>query len=36
MSSIWNNQPTAVVKGAEVHGILSVATWINDPSIGVF
>ena len=36
MSSIWNNQPTAVVKGVEVHGILSVATWINDPSVGVF
>jgi len=36
MSSLWSTVPTAIVNGKEVHGLLSTAMWINDPSVGVF
>ena len=36
MSAIWDNAPTAVVNGQNVHGLLSTAMWTNDPSVGVF
>lgn len=36
MSAIWNTAPTAIVNNEQVYGILATATWINDPSVGVF
>ena len=36
MSAIWDTAPTAVVNGQNVHGLMSTAMWINDPSVGNF
>ena len=36
MSPLWDNTSTAIFNNQPVHGLLSTAAWINDPSVGVF
>ena len=36
MSPIWDNASTVIFNGQPMHGLLSTAMWINDPSVGVF
>jgi Flp pilus assembly protein TadG len=35
-SLLWDNSATAVVNGEKVRAVVSVATWVNDPSVQFF
>jgi hypothetical protein len=36
MSPLWDKTSSAIFRTERVHGLLSTAVWINDPSVGVF